>query len=120
MSYTTFEYSNLRVNKASLDPNETVVVNVTIKNTGSRDGKEAVLLFVSDLQASLSPDVKRLRGFEKITLRAGESKTVEFRIAIKELAFVNSDNKRIVEQGVFSVQAGNQAGKFLVNKTLVY
>jgi beta-glucosidase len=120
MSYTTFEYSNLRVNKASLDPNETVVVNVTVKNTGSRDGKEAVLLFISDLQASLSPDVKRLRGFDKITLRAGESKTVEFRIAIKDLAFVNSDNKRIVEQGAFSVEAGNQTGKFLVNKTLVY
>ena len=68
LSYTTFEYSNLKINKKSFSSNEIVSINVTVKNTGNKEGKEVVQLFVSDLVASISPDVKRLRGFEKIDL----------------------------------------------------
>ncbi|MEP6926712.1 MAG: glycoside hydrolase family 3 N-terminal domain-containing protein, partial [Ginsengibacter sp.] len=89
LSYTTFEYSNLNINKKSFSPNETTTINVTVKNTGSREGKEVIELFVSDVIASLTPDVKRLRGFEKVNLKPGESKTIAFKLSLKDLAFVN-------------------------------
>ncbi|MEP6584227.1 MAG: glycoside hydrolase family 3 N-terminal domain-containing protein, partial [Ginsengibacter sp.] len=90
LSYTSFEYSNLTVSKKIFSPGETATINVTVKNSGSRDGKEVVQLFVSDLIASLTPDVKRLRGFEKIELKAGESKTITFKLNLKDLAFINT------------------------------
>ena len=85
LSYTTFAYSDLTINKKTFGPDETATINVTVKNTGSREGKEVVQLFVSDLIASLTPDVKRLRGFEKIDLKPGESKTVTFKLPLKDL-----------------------------------
>ena len=120
MSYTTFAYSNLKVDKTTVDPNGTVTISVTVRNTGNRDGKEVIQLYVSDVLASLAPDVKRLRGFDKVTLRAGESKTVEFKVPVKELAFINMDNKRQLEQGDFKVTVGGQTSQFTVNKTLVF
>ena len=84
------------------------------------EGKEVVQLFVSDLIASLSPDVKRLRGFEKVDLKPGESKTVTFRLPLKDLAFVNTDNKKTLEAGDFKISVANQTAKFSVNKTVVY
>ena len=98
LSYTSFEYSNLTIDKKSFSPGETATINVTVKNTGNREGKEVVQLFVSDLIASLTPDVKRLRGFEKIDLKAGESKTVTFKLPLNNLAFVNTDNKERSKQ----------------------
>ncbi len=120
MSYTAFEYSNLSINKTDLGPDETLVVSVNVKNTGTRDGREAVQLYISDLIASLSPDVKRLRGFDKIVLRAGEAKTVQFTVPVKDLAFVNTDNKRTVEKGDFKIQVASLTTAFTVNKTVVY
>ncbi len=120
LSYTTFEYSNLTIDKKTFAPNETATINVTIKNTGSRAGKEVAELFVSDLIASLTPDVKRLRGFEKIDLQPGESKTVTFKLALKDLAFVNTDNKKILEAGEFKTQIANQSASFNVATTKVY
>ena len=73
----------MTIDKKSFSPSETATINVTVKNTGNREGKEVVELFVSDLVASLTPDVKRLRGFEKIDLKPGESKTVTFKLPIK-------------------------------------
>jgi beta-glucosidase len=93
---------------------------VTITNTGNRDGKEVVQLFISDLFASLSPDVKRLRGFEKIDLKPGESKVVEFKVPMKELAFVNLDNKMQLEEGEFRVQIANQKADFTLTKGQVF
>ena len=120
LSYTTFEYSNLTVDKKGFSPGESATIMVTVKNTGNREGKEVVQLYVSDLMASLTPDVKRLRGFEKVNLNPGESKKVTFKLLLKNLAFVNPDNKRTLEAGDFRIQIGNQSTLFTVNKTVVY
>jgi beta-glucosidase len=120
LSYTTFEYSNIMINKKSFSADETASINVTVKNTGSKEGKEVVQLFVSDLIASLTPDVKRLRGFEKVDLKPGESKTVTFKLPLKDLAFINTDNKRTLEAGDFKIQVVNQTASFMVNKTIVF
>ncbi|HEY8658524.1 MAG TPA: glycoside hydrolase family 3 N-terminal domain-containing protein [Hanamia sp.] len=120
LSYTTFEYSDIKINKKSFSPDETATINVTVKNTGNREGKEVVQLFVSDLVASLTPDVKRLRGFEKIDLNPGESKTVTFKLPVKNLAFVNTANKRILEAGDFKIQIENLTSSFNVNQTKTF
>jgi beta-glucosidase len=120
LSYTSFEYSNLGIDKKSFSPGETATITVTVKNTGNHVGKEVVQLFVSDLIASLTPDVKRLRGFEKVDLKTGESKTVTFKLPLKELAFVNTDNKKTLEAGDFKIQVASQTLSFMVNKTVVF
>jgi beta-glucosidase len=121
LSYTNFSYSNLTVNKTNFGTDESVTVSVTVTNTGSRPGKEVVQLFISDLIASaLTPDVRRLRGFDKVMLNAAESKRVEFKIAVKDLAFVAPDNKKHLEQGDFKVQVGNLNATFAVNKSRVF
>src|SRR5437773_10300564 len=120
LSYTNYSYSNLTANKNSFSPDETATITVTVKNTGNRDGKEIVQLFISDLLASFTPDVKRLRGFEKIDLKAGESKTVSFSVPLKQLAFVGIDLKKHLEEGEFNVQVGTLQQKFSVNKTIVF
>ena len=120
LSYTSYSYSNLTANKNSFSPAETATITVTVKNTGNRDGKEIVQLFISDLLASFTPDVKRLRGFEKIDLKAGESKTVSFKIPMKQLAFVNPNNKMQLEEGDFKVQVADQSVTFNVTKTVVF
>ncbi len=107
LSYTTFEYSNLTVSRAEFTKDEVLKVSVDVKNTGNRSGKETVLLYSSDLYASITPDVKRLRRFTKIDLEAGELKTVNFEISAKDLAFVNVDNKWITEPGEFALMAGD-------------
>ncbi len=112
LSYTTFEYSNLKLSKTKITEDETLEVSVEVRNTGKRDGKEAVLLYLSDLYASLAPDMKRLKGFEKIELKAGETKTVKFKITKAELSFVNIDSKTIVEPGNFEIKIGNLKAGF--------
>ena len=112
LSYTTFEYSNLichseRSEEAvTFDPSDTLQVSVTVTNTGTRAGKEAVLLYSSDLVASLIPDVKRLRGFEKIALEPGESKEVSFSLPASDLAFVGPDGHWRLEAGDFRISIG--------------
>ena len=120
LSYTSFSYSNLAINKNTFEPNETATVTVTVNNTGDREGKEVVQLFTSDLVASFTPDLKRLRGFEKVNLKPGESKTVSFSLPMKALAFVNPQNKLQLEEGEFKLQVGNLERKFSLNKTVVY
>jgi beta-glucosidase len=120
LSYTSFAYSKLSVSKNSFDPTETATITVNVTNTGNKPGKEVVQLYITDLIASLTPDVKRLRGFEKIALQPGESKTVTFHIPLKQLAFVGTDLKKHLEAGDFNIQAGNQHQMFTVNKTLVF
>jgi beta-glucosidase len=120
LSYTTFEYSNLTTDKKVYSPGETATIKVTVKNSGMRDGKEVVELFSSDVVASLTPDVKRLRAFEKVDLKPGESRTVIFKLPLKDLAFVNADNKKTLEAGDFKITIANQAVMFNVNKTVVY
>ena len=108
LSYTTYEYSNLKVDKASFTADDVLTVTVDVKNTGSRVGKESVLLYSSDLVASVVPDNKRLRDFTKIELQPGEVKTVTFRLPAKSLAFVGADNHWILEEGDFILKVGNQ------------
>src|SRR5829696_831748 len=120
LSYTNFTYGNLTVNKNSFSADETATINITVTNSGNREGKEVVQLFVSDLVASFTPDVKRLRGFEKINLGAGESKTVSFKLPMKQLAFINPQNKPVVEDGEFKGQVANQTATFNVTATKVF
>jgi beta-glucosidase len=120
LSYTSFAYSNLSISKKSFDPTETATITVNVTNTGNKAGKEVVQLYITDLIASLTPDVKRLRGFEKVDLKPGESKTVTFHIPLKQLAFVGTDLKKHLEAGEFNLQVGNQSQLFSVTKTLVF
>ena len=108
MSYTTYEYSNLRVDKNRFTAADVLTVRVDVKNTGSSAGKESVLLYSSDLVASIVPDNRRLRDFTKIELQPGETKTVTFRLPAKSLAFVGADCKWILEEGDFTLKIGNQ------------
>ncbi|HEX2607325.1 MAG TPA: glycoside hydrolase family 3 N-terminal domain-containing protein [Flavisolibacter sp.] len=120
LSYTRFSYSDLKLNKSSYGPDETITVSVTVTNTGAREGKEAVQVFTSDLIASLTPDVKRLRAFDKISLKPGESKTVSLQIPVRNLAFVHTDNKKHLEAGDFTVQVEQLTAKFTVTGSVVF
>ena len=111
LSYTTFEYSNLKANKTSFTEKDELVFTIDVKNVGSVAGKESVLLFTSDLVASLTPDVRRLRAFDKVELQPGETKTVTLAVKGSDLAFVGYDGKWVLEAGDFSVQVGNQTLK---------
>lgn len=112
LSYTTFSYSNLHMSKSELKDGETLTVSVEVKNTGAREGKESVLLYTSQLYASISPDFKRLRAYDKINLKAGETKTLTFKITPKDLAFVNDLNKTVSEAGDFKIMIGDQTAGF--------
>ena len=120
MSYTTFEYANLKVDKATFSADDILTISVDVKNTGSRAGKEAVLLYSSDLVASIVPDNKRLRDFTKIELQPGEVKTVTFQLPAKNLAFVGADGKWILEEGDFILKIGNQTVPTACERTKVW
>ena len=120
ISYTTYEYSNLKVDKASFTADDILTVTVDVKNTGSRAGKEAVLLYSSDLVASVVPDNKRLRDFTKIALEPGEVKTVTFQLPAKNLAFVGADGKWTLEEGDFVLKVGNQTVPTACSQTKVW
>ena len=120
MSYTTFEYANLKVDKATFSADDILTVSVDVKNTGSHAGKEAVLLYSSDLVASIVPDNKRLRDFTKIELQPGEVKTVTFQLPAKNLAFVGADGKWILEEGDFILKVGNQTVPTACERTKVW
>jgi beta-glucosidase len=120
LSYTTFKYSDLKIDKTSVDPDGTIGISVRVQNTGSRVGKEVVQLYVGDLLASIAPDVKRLRRFQKIELQPGVSQTISFRLPVKELAFINLQNKKQLEAGEFKVEVNNLSANFTVSKTVVF
>lgn len=108
LSYTTYKYSNLRVNKPEFKAGDTLIFSLEVTNTGKMAGKESVLLYSSDLVASTSPDVRRLRQFEKIELQPGETKTVSLTVPANDLAFVGYDEKWVLEKGDFRIQVGDQ------------
>ena len=107
LSYTTFEYTNLAVDKKEFKSGDSIQISIDVKNTGNVAGKESVLLFSSDLVASVTPDVRRLRAFDKVMLNPGETKTVKLKLAANDLAFVNERGKWTLEAGDFRLQAGN-------------
>lgn len=108
LSYTTFEYSDMTVDKTEFKSDDLIKVSVDVKNTGNVEGKESVLLFSSDHYASCVPDNKRLRDFTKVSLAPGETVTVSFELPAKDLAFVNSVGKWTLEEGDFTLSVGGQ------------
>ena len=108
LSYTTFAYSNLTVDKTDFMPSDVLTFSVDVTNTGKRAGKEAVLLFSSDLYASITPDNRRLRAFDKIELQPGETNTVELKVKASDLAFVNLGGEWVLEEGKFKIQVGSK------------
>lgn len=106
LSYTTFAYSNLKVDKNSFKPGEVITASVEVKNTGSVEGKEIVQLYIQDLVGSSTRPVKELKGFEKISLKPGESKTVNFKITEEDLKFYNTALQFVAEPGDFKVYIG--------------
>jgi len=117
LSYTTFDYKDLKVSKPSIKKGEKIGVTVTVTNTGKLAGKEVVHLFTSDVYASsVTPDVKRLRRFEKIELKPSESKTVSFELEPKDLSYVGRDGKDILEAGDFEVMIDKLKSTFAVSE----
>jgi beta-glucosidase len=120
ISYTTYEYSNLKVDRQQFTADDVLTVSVDVKNTGSKAGKEAVLLYSSDLIASVVPDNKRLRDFTKIELQPGETKTVTFSLPAKNMAFVGADGRWTLEEGDFALRIGRLAKTITCTQTKVW
>ena len=114
LSYTSFEYSNLKLNSNQFSKNENIYLSVDIKNTGEIEGKEVIQVYSKDHYASLTPDVKRLRAFKKIELKPGEIKNVKFEIQVKDLGFVNYQNKHVVETGKFDLMVGSLKSELII------
>jgi beta-glucosidase len=112
LSYTTFSYKDLRVDRKTIGATDQLSVTVTVTNSGSRAGKEVVQLYVSDLVASLSPAGKRLKRFAKIYLAPGQSRTLTFRLRPDDLSFIGANNKPVVEPGEFEVTIAGLKEKF--------
>jgi beta-glucosidase len=109
LSYANFNYGDLKLSSTSLKANQTLTASVTITNTGSREGKEVVQLYIRDVVGSITRPVKELKGFQKIDLKAGESKTVTFNITTSDLKFYNSDLKYDWEAGDFVIMVGGNS-----------
>jgi beta-glucosidase len=114
LSYSTFTYANLKIDKAEINAIDEIAVSVEVTNTGKLAGKESVLLYLSDLYASITPEVKALKRFEKINLAPNETKTVHFTLNQKDLQFVNNDLKWVSEKGIFKITIGNLSQQFLL------
>ena len=114
LSYTTFSYGDIKADKTVLSGPGKIDFSVVVTNTGNREGKHSVELYSRDLYASITPNVKRLRAFEKINLRAAESKTVSFTLDKSDLAFVNEKLKTVTEAGEFDIMIGDKKIRIVV------
>ena len=119
LSYTTFEYSDMTVSAENFAAGDVLKVTVDVTNTGEVAGKESVLLFSSDLYASSTPDVRRLRAFDKVLLQPGETKTVTFQLPATDLAFVNYYGQWTLEKGDFILSCGSESVKVTCTETLL-
>lgn len=117
LSYTSYQYSNLKVSQSDFRHGDIIKVSVDVKNTGKVAGKESVLLFSSDLIASMVPDGRRLRAFDKIELQPGETKTVTFDLNTDDFAFVGYDGKWVLEEGDFKLMIADQTVNIHCEKT---
>ncbi len=109
LSYTTFEYSDIKLSKSELKSGETLIASITVTNAGKYEGEETVQLYVGDLVASISRPVKELKGFQKVTLKPGEGKEIRFDVTEESLKFYNSDLKYDWEQGEFVISIGTNS-----------
>lgn len=113
LSYTTFDYKNLKIDKTAFAKGEAIKVSVEVTNSGNYDGKEVVQLYINDVAASLARPVKELKGFELIELKKGETKTVTLTLTEKELGFYDNDGNYLVEPGTFKIMVGGSSDKGL-------
>ena len=120
LSYTTFEYGNLQVDKEHFTKDDVLTVSIDVTNSGGRTGKESVLLYSSDLIASMVPDGRRLRQFEKIELQPGEKRTVSFSLPARDLAFVGYDGRWTLEEGEFVLSIGRLTTKVVCDHTYTW
>ncbi|WP_311440748.1 glycoside hydrolase family 3 N-terminal domain-containing protein [Hoylesella buccalis] len=120
LSYTSYKYSNLKVSKSDFRHGDIIKVSVDVKNTGKVAGKESVLLFSSDLVASMVPDGRRLRAFDKVELQPGETKTVTFELKADDLAFVGWDGKWRLEEGDFKLMIADQTASVHCSDTYLW
>jgi beta-glucosidase len=109
LSYTSFSYSDLKLSKRSLKGNEALTATVTLTNSGKYPGEEVVQLYISDPVASVTRPVKTLKGFQKVSLNAGESKDVSFKVTTDRLKFYNTDLKYDWESGEFVIHVGTNS-----------
>ena len=116
LSYTSFAYKNLKIAKPSFQKNEKIEVSVDVTNTGNFDGKEVVQLYINDVAASIVRPVKELKGFELVTLKKGETKTIKFTLTDAALGFYDNEGKFLVESGVFNVMVGWNSNEGLTAK----
>jgi len=114
LSYTTFSYADLRIATPVIRPDGTLMVAVTVTNSGARAGTEIVHLYVRDLVASVNPPIRRLRAFDRVTLEPKASATLSFELPVAELRFVGRDNQLVLEPGEFDVQVGGLSARFEV------
>ena len=120
LSYTTFEYANLRVDKAHFTKDDMLTVSVDVTNKGCMAGKESILLYSSDLIASMTPDGRRLRQFDKISLNPGETRTVTLQLPASDLAFVGYDGHWRLEEGDFLLTVGSLSTQVTCDQTFVW
>ena len=115
LSYSDFEYSNFIITEDTLSSSDTLNVEVFVKNDSDIDGYETIQLYSSDLYASITPDIKRLRDFKKILIKSGETKRILFNIPISELSFYNNDNMEVLEEGRFKISINNLSKEIYIN-----
>ena len=120
LSYTTFAYSNMTIDKEVFSPEDVLTVTVDVTNTGKVKGKESVLLFSTDMYATSTPDVRRLREFTKVELEPGETETVTFHLPATDLAFVNYFGQWTIEEGDFALSIGSESVMTRCNRTVLY
>ncbi len=109
LSYTNFEYSNLKISSTKLKPSETMRISIDVENIGDYDADEIVQLYVQDCFGSVTRPVKELKGFKRVHIKTGEKKTVEFSLPISDLAFYNIDMQFVVEPGLFNLWVGSNS-----------
>jgi beta-glucosidase len=119
LSYTEFEYSDLKLSTTELTSPNPLNVSVVVKNVGKVKGKHSVILYLNDEFGSVSRPVRQVRGFAKIELASQASQTVSFRLTIHDLTFTNQKNKRVFEPGRFFVYIGDQEANFTLNELII-
>ncbi len=115
LSYSDFEYSNFLINEDTLSSSDTLNVEVFVTNDSDIDGYETIQLYSSDLYASITPDIKRLRDFKKILIKSGEKKRILFNVPVSELSFYNKDNMEVLEEGRFKISINNLSKEIYIN-----
>jgi len=118
LSYTSFEYSSIQLDKNSIDRNESAILTFTVKNIGSREGDEVVQLYIHDVLSSVSRPVMELKGFQRIHLQPGETKSIQFTITPELLSMLNIDLKKVVEPGDFRIMIGASSRDIRLKTTL--